>query len=1600
MDGFDGRDIGFTPEDELSDKEFNDIIGADFNENSSDVSQAETPDITEQSPVSPVNADKKFNVKKAGNTTRSDFSRFNAEQEVIKREIEDYEIINGEKPSEEQIKEIQDRVSNLSDEELSEESGYAFDHDFREFFNEDTHTEPNNTKTSEETITHEDYSKEFGYQSNFDVRTKEETVETVKAEEVKDEGIFSGEMTFKEQESGSDIKTRTFDEGVDGYKEVVNNAPEEAGNGYREDTTTSSDEVIHHYEGNTVSHDPEEAVNAYKENINSTSDKVVNSYTEDNTVNTPEEAVNTYKEDIIPESVENTGSYRYAEKSSEEDTAYNNTSAHDTYSDNIAGEAHTFDEHTVEYGKEFQDASNPFVARHDGADEPVFYDVPRENAGDVNATEYHNASDIPDSNTPEPVYERVSDADIERLYQEKNIHYAEKSDMPFDAGYKPSQENSAPSQTYLDGLNDRIRPESNIITPPEEGGSVEHRSGHYQNLNAFYAENPGVMQAHSSFESGGNGRVSQGRTDLADGENEEKAKKSNETIDLHNKKESAPVKEDIKLSKDERRSEEQKTRDFAIKDEKARERFEEKLAGKMKSVVKTAEAIITSGSEEDSAFTAKNKLENFGYIVGANPSQFIGDIGAVGAMKVARNTGNAVNIASGKADKLIAEGVIKPEDLTKNRGELKDLLKERGVNSFNASQIAKYRKEINNASVVKTELKSAIDNGSISLSASDKKAAEKLFDKNFSDLYKSGKAVNNLTNKYFAKSPDELLKKVGVSNDIKGLKSFLKKAEETDKLLKKGAISDKDLTNRIHLSEKDKTMLKNKITALKMQKDKAGGKALTGIRGGTNKLSKGVGILIRAMSQQNDVAITGAKKVGAIVRTGTAGVKGSAKILKKTGQLWWRKSLGAKAVRFVGKKAGQALKKGVKTLKTKAVQTKPMQAVIQTKNNAIKQLKLAKEALGKTKGGKALKAVSKGVKKTGRGVKKVFGFTNRVGQIVFAPINFMNKIVGAVRRFLRKILFKVLALLAIILIPVIAISLIGMFFTTTLSSFGTTVAGITEGTVALTDEAAHASIEGLTDIARTTKEEAVYVSKRTPTEKGSNGITLYQYGNPESVTDPNKDIYHNNVGGETTNGIDLIFYDSNKNPVGSNTNNIKDAMSIAAVMLGNDFNTQESVDTYTALSSEIMRVLNPACTFKVSDIYHMPEGYSSDKFPYTDEPRHGTLYYCTDDGFYQNYDTALSNGVVFFQTPQPHTERGCRINTAAYESAWKSYIAACQAISSANASLPEGGTPLSYPEAPDITDYYYCPGHPYLDADFGYRKIKVFTIVLTKDDVYKAFRNSEDPLKAEIPYYVPLNYECTEWEQKSVTFDVTQWSDKITDFNAEGGYTNQVTVSDEVLSDVDKAAEVKMTSYLDGTSYWTNKQIEWTQEIYNGDWVANYGVDPATQDLGGAGLATGAVMTSEQIKSITAQISYDGGIIGEKQKEMVEWGLSKVGGVYSQDLSLRMSGLDGHIYDCSSFAYWACQKVGITLGSDTSAEEAQWLESVDCLVTDGTLKPGDLIFYSFEHNNRHNNISHVEIYIGNNTVVHASSSTVGIITSEYSTGGLIEICRPLKLLNL
>ena len=105
------------------------------------------------------------------------------------------------------------------------------------------------------------------------------------------------------------------------------------------------------------------------------------------------------------------------------------------------------------------------------------------------------------------------------------------------------------------------------------------------------------------------------------------------------------------------------------------------------------------------------------------------------------------------------------------------------------------------------------------------------------------------------------------------------------------------------------------------------------------------------------------------------------------------------------------------------------------------------------------------------------------------------------------------------------------------------------------------------------------------------------------------------------------------------------------------------------------------------------------------------------------------------------------------------------------------------------------------------------------------------------------------------------------------------------------------------------------------------------------------------------------------RQQIVDYALQFVGNPYVYGGTSLTNGTD-----CSGFTQSVLGNFGINI-SRTAGAQSQGGKSVDL----SQLEPGDLLFYSGSGDY---GIGHVSMYIGNGQVVHASSSTTGIIVSD------------------
>ncbi len=134
-------------------------------------------------------------------------------------------------------------------------------------------------------------------------------------------------------------------------------------------------------------------------------------------------------------------------------------------------------------------------------------------------------------------------------------------------------------------------------------------------------------------------------------------------------------------------------------------------------------------------------------------------------------------------------------------------------------------------------------------------------------------------------------------------------------------------------------------------------------------------------------------------------------------------------------------------------------------------------------------------------------------------------------------------------------------------------------------------------------------------------------------------------------------------------------------------------------------------------------------------------------------------------------------------------------------------------------------------------------------------------------------------------------------------------------------------------------------------------------------------------------------IPGDTGKIAVGYGILMLDTPYSQERRNE----EGYI-DCSSFTYYVYGRLGIYLqfdGANTAAAQGRYIVENNLVVDITKLAPGDLIFYSYESNDRFLNIGHVAIYAGEGFVIDASSSQGKVVYRKiYDTDKIVLCGRP------
>lgn len=202
--------------------------------------------------------------------------------------------------------------------------------------------------------------------------------------------------------------------------------------------------------------------------------------------------------------------------------------------------------------------------------------------------------------------------------------------------------------------------------------------------------------------------------------------------------------------------------------------------------------------------------------------------------------------------------------------------------------------------------------------------------------------------------------------------------------------------------------------------------------------------------------------------------------------------------------------------------------------------------------------------------------------------------------------------------------------------------------------------------------------------------------------------------------------------------------------------------------------------------------------------------------------------------------------------------------------------------------------------------------------------------------------------------------------------TGSETIQDEAGNTVSQSVlyvNVTLRDYSDMISIYRfdTNQVELLETLMSPESLAMLGYS------GDSEIGQSSISTPEKEKILS-------GITDERQRKVCSFALSKVGYPYSQ--AYRDS---GDYFDCSSLAFYAWKYADVNIsygGATTAAAEAQGLDEAGKTVAYEELQPGDLIFFSYCHNGRYRNISHVAIYMGSGKVVEAKNESAGVVYGD------------------
>ena len=886
---------------------------------------------------------------------------------------------------------------------------------------------------------------------------------------------------------------------------------------------------------------------------------------------------------------------------------------------------------------------------------------------------------------------------------------------------------------------------------------------------------------------------------------------------------------------------------------------------------------------------------------------------------------------------------------------------------------------------------------------------EHLNSKHFFDLRK--KEIHELVALYFKHSKNEVLQKTNVMNlSVWDLKKLERSA-------KKNGFTSKDIS-AIRVARKLGNLKRARI-AHGATKTKAYIRAFYDLSRNMKDEMIDEGLQTISVSQKVSFATY------SVVKVGIAGGRVSVHLINKIPAVRWLES---KAVAG-GKYAGRAVAQGVREAGN--ILTSPVKKTVSIVQKTAKteiEKRVSKKTIAEIRKARA-KATEKGknamvkAKKVANGMKQGEKNVGNAARVATTPIRFigggLHKVISLFNTVKIKIAIGFLALAASYILLIAIMCMLIAISSSSGEGIVTTILSRDTSLVAT-------MVNTLQERTEEREAEAVALTETVKNPEVLGGRTIDRYG-------------YQLEDGTWTEGYTITHVDKNGVQIASGANNSKDVIILTYLLMQADF------DSYTNARDKLLwdmwDLMNPDCTYDETDIYTCTTGcetvyYSCNDLAtltatgHTYETASAMQEYITEGVFFKesiktniygdsyksvcnghdhgsssttvitptgcdSYTISLS-GTSYTVTCNGHTinhgskttsghpeaPSGCTDYTTSYNSG--KYTLTCKGHTSSHTATSgsittptgcdsysislsgttytascnkTGGTTHNHgsktgtgeAQAPNsscdnYTATYYCSGHS-VEACFGHKDIEVTVITIFMEQM---FETNELPTSSTGAYYS------------------SYWT-RLSKFKSNPEAWNEG---------------------------WTENYIAWANSLYNQNWTTLYGIDP----LGGISMCTR--FTEEEIAVILAE----NGLTDRTnaQYRACYFALSKVGYPYSQEL--RDS---GNAYDCSSLCYYAWAYAGKNIsyeGSNTAAQEAKGLVNNGILVYDstdsgssynqGNLQTGDLIFYSYEDNDRYLDISHVAIYIGNGMVVEARGTAYGVVYREVpNISKIVLVCR-------